>query len=83
LAVGDEFCEGTVFSGTEEKIGKHVAQRAGNDEFRNLSQALRAVAFAVGDRLQCSFQAISAKTSADTAASIRMLPKAMHLVRRP
>jgi hypothetical protein len=33
LAIGDEFCEGTVFCGTEEKIGKHVAQRVGNDEF--------------------------------------------------
>ena len=33
MAIGDEFCEGSVFCGTEEKIGKSVAQRAGNDEF--------------------------------------------------
>jgi hypothetical protein len=33
LAIGDEFCEGTVFCGTEEKIGKHVAQGVGDDEF--------------------------------------------------
>ena len=32
-ASGDEFCEGTVFCGTEEKIEKQATQRVGDDEF--------------------------------------------------